>query len=234
VNLSFYLVASAMIALALLLIIKPLLQEGWRQKTSRGPVAAALLTAVLLPSSTVYLYTRLGTPAALDSQVFRNAHNVPGAASVSASLASAVDQRQEEIKKWLITAHAYDTEQRPADAKDAYGHVLKIDGKNAIAMVGWVEADMSQHADYFIDDSSRQLLEQAIALDASNQRALWLLGISDFQQKNYAGASANWRHLQQLLGDGSALAQSVKQQIANADARAKMNGSGSVAMGISP
>lgn len=233
-NLPFYLVASAMIVLALLLIIKPLLKEGWRQKTSQVPVAAALLTAVLLPSIAVYLYTLLGTPAALDDQALRDARVRPDATSVSASLASAVEQKQEEIKKWLDMAHAFDTEQRPADAKDAYDHVLKIDGKNAIAMMGWVEADMSQHADYFIDDSSRQLLEQAIALDANNQRALWLLGISDFQQKKYAGASANWRHLQQLLGDGSALAQSVKQQIANADARAKMNSSGSVAMGISP
>lgn len=227
-NLPFYFAASAMIAVALFLIIKPLLREGFRQKMSRGNLTVALLTTVLLPSISIYLYTLLGTPAALDDQILRSARTRLDAPLMATSLPSAVTQKQQDIQKWLAAAQAYNSEQRPADAQDAYAQVLKIDGKNAVAMMGWVEADMSQHVDYLIDASSRQLLEQAIALDPNNQRALWLLGISDFQQKDYVGASANWRHLQQLLGDGSALAPSVKQQIANADARAKMNTSSSI------
>lgn len=221
-NLSFYLTASAMIAVALLLIIKPLSRGGFRHKASRGALAAALLSAVLLPSIAIYLYTLLGTPAALDER------KLLGTPLIAASSTPAIGQKQQDMQKWLDMAHAYDTEQRPAEAQGAYDRVLKIDAKNTVAMVGWVEADMSQHVNYFIDTSSRQLLEQAIAVDPNNQRALWLLGISDFQQKDYAQASATWRHLQQLLGSGSALAQSVQQQIADADARAKMNTSSSV------
>jgi cytochrome c-type biogenesis protein CcmH len=128
---------------------------------------------------------------------------------------------QQDVQKWLEVAHSYDTQRRASDAHDAYEQVLKIDAGNTAAMVGLVEANMAQHPDFSVDTSSRHLLEQAIAIEPSNQRALWLLGIGEFQQKHYGEASSTWRHLQQLLDPGSALARSVARQISIADASAK-------------
>lgn len=50
-----------------------------------------------------------------------------------------------------------------------------------------------KEADHAIDSTARLWLEQAIALEPDNRRALWLFGISQFQQQDYAAASVTWR-----------------------------------------
>lgn len=204
-NVSFYLAATVMTISALLLIIKPLIQEAFQKKLSRGLLAIVVGTVVWVPVATIYLYRLVGTPAALADPLSRN------------------DQRQQDIQTWMNLAHTYDTQQRNNDAYDAYDHVLKIDAANTVAMVGLVEAAMAQHADYLIDEPSRQWLEKALALEPNNQRALWLLGISNFQQKDYAQAARTWRKLQACISPGSPLAQSVAEKIAVADAKATAN-----------
>jgi cytochrome c-type biogenesis protein CcmH len=221
VNVAFYLATAAMITFALFLIVRPLIREGLHTKQSLGLFVIASAVTVLLPGIAIYLYTLLGTPAALDDQVVRGTHVRSNALPAADVLNSRVQQTQQNIQKWMQMAHAYDTQKRANEARGAYEQVLMIDANNTAAMVGWVEADMAQHADYAIGAHARQLLEQAIALEPDNQRALWLVGISDFQQRDYAEASATWRHLQRLLDSGSALAPSVAQQIAIADAKAK-------------
>jgi cytochrome c-type biogenesis protein CcmH len=203
---AFYLSAAAMMLFAVLLIVAPLLRGGLRQKQPRGLFVTAMAIVVLLPGTAIALYARLGTPAAFNGPIPR-----------VAEVRSPTDA---PVRKWMDAAHRYDKEQRPGDARDAYQSVLAIDAGNTEAMVGWVEADMTQHADFAIDAPARRMLERAIALEPDNQRALWLLGIGEFQEKKYAAASATWRHLQALLDAGSALAQPVARQIALADAKA--------------
>lgn len=219
-NVTFYLAAAAMVILALLLVIVPLIRGGLRQRQRRGLFATALAVGVLLPGAVIGVYPLVGTPAALDDASLRMAPVTENAQPTIAATNLRADPAQ-EIKKWLDIAQTDDAEHRPSDARDAYGQVLMIDAKNTVAMVGWVEADMAQHTDYEIDTTSRGLLEQAVAQEPDNQRALWLLGISKFQHQDYAAAATTWRHLLGLLDGSSHLAQSVAQQIAIADAKAK-------------
>lgn len=206
-NVAFCVIAAAMMVLALFSVIYPLAKESRRQPPSRNLIATMMAIAVLLPAAAMYLYARLGTPAALND---------------SARNPVAIIDKQQDIRKWLDAAHRDDVAQRPGEARDAYAQVLKLDAQNTVAMVGWVEADMAQQTDYAVDDAAHRLLEQAIALEPDNQRALWLFGIGQFQQKDYVAASATWRHLLQLLDAGSDLARSVTRQIAIADAKANV------------
>jgi cytochrome c-type biogenesis protein CcmH len=73
--------------------------------------------------------------------------------------------------------------------------------------------------DHRIDGRARELLLRAVKLEPDSQRGLWLLGISDFQQGDYANAGKTWRLLQPLLEPGSGVAKAVAEQIAQADAR---------------
>jgi cytochrome c-type biogenesis protein CcmH len=125
------------------------------------------------------------------------------------------------VQQLLAVAHTYDTQRRASDARDAYQHALALAPDNTTAMVGWVEAEMAQQAGFAVDPLARQLLQRAIALQPNNQRALWLWGIAQFQQQDFVGAATTWKHLLPLLDPGSALAQSVQQQIALADARSR-------------
>src|SRR5262249_56859034 len=55
--------------------------------------------------------------------------------------------------------------------------------------------------------------------DGKNQLALWLLGISDYQNGDYANAIARWKFLLPLLQPDSDVARSVRNEIADAEAR---------------
>ncbi|HET7925450.1 MAG TPA: hypothetical protein VFL30_11165, partial [Rhodanobacteraceae bacterium] len=73
--------------------------------------------------------------------------------------------------------------------------------------------------DHKLQGEPRALLEGVIAKDAKNQRALWLLGISDYQNEDYANAIARWKVLLPLLQPDSDVARSVRNEIADAEAR---------------
>jgi len=211
VPVAFYAIAAVMIMLALGALIHPLIRQSRAQARSRNMLATIVAIAALLPAAAIGLYARLGTPAAMNGTI--------------ATVTTGADVRQRDIRKWLDTAHAYDASRQAAQAREAYARVLNLDAQNTVAMVGWVEADMAQQTDYAVDAAARRMLEQAIALEPDNQRALWLWGIGQFQQGDYAAASVTWRHLLQLLDHGSGLAQSVTRQIAIADAKADPSGS---------
>jgi cytochrome c-type biogenesis protein CcmH len=206
VKLAFYLTAALMIAVALTALLLPLMRQGRRESRARGVFVLVLAIALLLPLGAAGIYLVVGTPIALDG--------IPRQPSLA-------EQQQQAAKQWLAAAHAYDTQRRPGDASDAYQNVLKLAPDNTTAMVGWVEAEMAQQTNFAVDAPARQLLQRAIALEPNNQRALWLWGIAQFQQQDYAGAATTWKHLLPLLDSGSALAQSVQQQIALADAKSK-------------
>lgn len=211
---AFYLVASVMIVTALLTVIRPLLRTPRHQRSPQLR-SIVLAIAVLLPTMAVVLYSRVGTPSALE------AHAISPARSQAVRDATAEADNaagRHAAQAWLDRARALDAKQRPGEAREAYGKALELDPTDTTAMVGWVEADTTQHANYAIGDAARQLLMRATALDPVNQRALWLFGISQFQRGDYADASATWRRLQQQLDAGSAMAQAVAQQIAKADA----------------
>lgn len=207
-----------MVAVALALLLIPLLREGRKQGHSRGVFAVALGIALLLPIGAGGLYLFVGTPIALDG--------VPKAPKPM-DFQQAMDQLRAHLKQdpsdlrgWTLLAQATTELKQPEEARDAWDHALKIDPNNIAAMVGWAETDSMARSDHLIEGRSLDLLHHALELQPDSQRALWLLGVSQYQRQKYAEAAATWRSLERLLEPGSGVAQSVAEQIANADTHA--------------
>lgn len=224
-RLAFYLIAAAMIAVALLLVLLPLVRHGRQAGKPRSVFVLSLVLALALPLAAVGLYLGVGTPVALNG--------VPKAGS-DMSIDQAVDelkahlaQEPNDLQGWMLLGQTYGVMHRPAEQRDAYDHALRIDADNGVAMVGWAEADSMLHDDHRIEGRARDLLERAVKIDPQSQRGLWLLGISQFQHDQYADAAATWRQLQPQLDPGSSVAKAVTEQIAVADAR--VNGDGKTA-----
>lgn len=118
------------------------------------------------------------------------------------------------LESWMQQAKTHEQNNRPAEARDAYAQALKIAPQTSAAIVGWIAADMATHSDFAIDAASRTRLQQLIAREPDNQRGLWLLGISDFQQHDYTAATTHWRHLHGLLENGSPMQKAVADKIA--------------------
>lgn len=217
-KLAFYLTATAMVAAALALLLVPLLREGRRHGRSRGVFALALGIALLLPIGAGALYLHVGTPVALDG--IPSAPKPMDFQQALTELRAHLRQQPNDLQGWTLLAEATTALKQPEEARDAWGQALRIAPDNVAAMVGWAETDSMARSDHLIEGRALDLLHQALALQADSQRALWLLGISQFQHAHYADAAATWRKLQPLLEPGSTVAKAVAAQIANADARA--------------
>jgi cytochrome c-type biogenesis protein CcmH len=219
VKIAFFIAAAAMVAVALAALLLPLIRYGRQSGRPRGTFALSLAITFALPLVAGGLYLLIGTPVALNGvskQAMQPLSMEQAVTELHAHLAEQPDDRQ----GWMLLAQTTAMLHDPAEARDAYDHVLKLEANNAEAMVGWAEADAALRNDHLIEGRALDLLKQAVQMHPDNQRGLWLLGISDFQHDRYREAAATWRLLRPQLAPGSSVAKAVAEQIALADARA--------------
>ena len=214
---AFYLAAGVMLALALALLLVPIVRHGRRHGRSRGVFALLIAIAVVVPLASVGLYALVGTPSTLGGVEPAKEMDVNEAIT---ALRARLKDHPEDAQGWLLLGQTYTMLKQPAQARDAYDGALKADPTNGAAMVGWAEADSLIRDDHRIEGRALDLLQAAVAANPQNQRALWLLGISQFQHERYAEASATWKTLQPMLDPDSNVAHAVAEQIAQADKRA--------------
>ncbi len=213
----FLVMAAIMVLAALACVLVPLLRSARREGRPRAPFVLALLLALATPPLVLGLYLTIGTPQALQ----------PAPADNRATLANAVQQLQQSLankpddaKGWALLAQAQAALNQPQQALDALNHLLKLKPDDPDALVAWVEARAETDPQHTIDDASRAKLQHVLQVDPTHQRALWLLGISDFQRQQYADAAQHWKTLLPLLQPGSRVADTVKQELAEAEQRA--------------
>lgn len=211
----FLVIAAIMVVVALACVLVPLLRSARREGRPRAPFVLALVLALVTPPLVLGLYLAIGTPQALQ----------PPPANDNAVLADAAEQLQQELARkpgnaqgWALLAQAYSALGKPQQALDALDHLLKLKPDDPDAMVAWVEATAETSPSHQIDDASRAKLQRALQIDPTHQRALWLLGISDFQRKDYADAAKQWKTLLPLLPPGSRVTVAVQQELAAAEA----------------
>ena len=216
-TLAFYLVAGAMLVLALALLLVPLVRQGRRHGRSRGVFVLIVAIAVLVPLGSAGIYLLVGTPATLGGVEPPREMTVGEAID---QLLARLKDHPDDADAWVLLGKTYAMIKQPADARSAYDHALKADAKNVAAMVGWAESDSLVRPDHRIEGRGLDLLQGALTIEPDSQRALWLLGIAQFQQERYTDAAATWRKLQPLLDPDSNVAHAVAEQIATAEKRA--------------
>ena len=210
----FLIIAAVMVVVALGCTVVPMLRSARREGRPRMPFVLALLLVLATPPAVFGLYLVLGTPQALVAAPAPSQANLVDATrQLQASLAKKPDDAQ----GWALLAQAYSALNQPQQALDALDHLLKLKPNNPDVLVAWVEASAEISPSHLIDDTSRTKLQHALTLDPQHQRALWLLGISDFQRQQYADAAKQWKTLLPLLQPGSKVAATVKQELAEAE-----------------
>ena len=197
---------------------------GDSTERTRAPLLAATIVALLLPAAAVVLYRVAGAPQALDpaNLVAAAPAGAPSAMDMDkaiAGLAARLEAQPDDAQGWALLGRAYQATGRAQESVDALrrAHALVKDD-NAIA-VEYAQALAVVAGDHRIDGESRTLLDDVLAREPGNQRALWLVGISEYQAGRYDAAIARWNTLLPLLEPGSEVAGSVKQQIADAEAK---------------
>ncbi|MGH8216223.1 MAG: tetratricopeptide repeat protein [Rhodanobacteraceae bacterium] len=212
----FLVIAAIMVVVALACVLVPMLRSARREGRPRAPFVLALVIAGLTFPVVLGLYLMVGTPQALQPVIPDNRADL---AEATAQLQASVAKKPDDAQGWALLAQAYAAMGQPQQALDALNHLLKLKPDDPDAMVAWAEAKAETSPSHRIDDDSRAKLRHALQLDPSHQRALWLLGISDFQRDQYADAASQWKTLLPLLQPGSKVAAAVQQELAAAEAR---------------
>lgn len=213
----FLVIAAIMVVAALACVLVPLLRSARREGRPRAPFVLALVLALVTPPLVLGAYLAVGTPQALQAAPTDNHATLVDA---TRQLRESLQRKPEDAQGWALLAQAYSALGEPQQALDALDHLLKLKPDDPDAMVAWVEATAETTPSHRIDDASRAKLQRALQIEPGHQRALWLLGISDFQRNDYANAAKQWKILLPLLEPGSRVAETVKQQLAEAETRA--------------
>jgi cytochrome c-type biogenesis protein CcmH len=190
---------------------------------SRTTFVALLLVALLLPASALLLYRLVGAPQALDPATLSAPPTAAGESGPDmeqaiALLAARLEAKPDDAEGWALLGRAYQSTNRADEALAAFKRAHEVAPDNAALTVEYAQALAMARPDHRIEGESRNLLEGVLQADAGNQRALWLLGISDYQAQRYDEAIVRWKVLLPLLEAGSTVQASVKNQIAEAEA----------------
>ena len=191
---------------------------------SRSAFFAAIAVALLLPAGAIVLYRLVGEPRALDPSSIP-----PPAAQASAEhgqdmdqaiakLAEKLKQNPDDVAGWTLLGRAYLETEHFTEARDALKHAHDLAPTEADVSVAYAEALTLAGESHRIDGEAKALIDAALKADPKNERGLWLLGVSAYQDRDFSGAIATWNRLLALLPPDSNVIQSVKTQIARAEA----------------
>ncbi len=190
-------------------------------RRNRGARNAALALAILLPAAAILLYRIAGAPAALDPTLASATPTAPAEHGVDmdqaiSGLVAKLEQDPQNPDGWALLGRAYQSMGRFADSRDALKRAVDLMPGNHDITVEYAQALALAGEGRRIIGEPRRLIEGVLRADPDHQRALWLIGISDYQQGNYTSAIAAWNRLLPNLPQESDIAQSVRAQIEEA------------------
>lgn len=155
------------------------------------------------------------------------AHRVPGSSQSLAQVANdlATYERNvgaipKDVDSWLQMASLKRTQRDFAGAVAAYEQVQALKGMTADSWADYADALASQPGGS-LQGKSADAIDQALRIDRSHPKALWLKATLAIQEKRYADATRLWKQLRGVLPSESPDVRIIDANIAEAEALAK-------------
>jgi cytochrome c-type biogenesis protein CcmH len=176
--------------------------------TPVGQMSAAALAATA--DATAGGATRSGASAAVAAP----AATAPAATVSQADLERRVKTNPRDAQAWLALADLRRAQRDYAGARDAYAKVIDL---KAMSAQSWADyADVLGSLSGSLNGPPAQAIDQALALDGQNVKALWLRASLAHEQHHEADALKWWQKLRAALPAGSPDARIVDANIAEA------------------
>ncbi len=198
--------------------------DAGEQSADRGghKVLVAMV-GIAVPAGALALYMLLGQPGQPDQPFAERAAPTasvpPEIAEMVGKLAQRLEQDPNNPQGWIMLARSYQMMERHADATDAYRRAIALGPQNAEVYSGFGEALMQANGGAVVPEAA-QAFGQALAVDASNPRARFFLGVARIQQGDLTGGLAIWRDLEQGAPADAAWLPGLRDQIKAAAAGA--------------
>ena len=205
----FWALLVAMVLLALAFVVVPVLKP----EIGRKPLLIGGVV-VLIPLIAVALYQKIGTPTVATSAPMPNMPPMQGAMPpghpdnpmMKMDLGQLADKLAEKLKNqpdnadgWALLARTYVEVKRHKDSIPAFEHAISLLPKDARLLADYADALAVANGGVF-DQKSHQLIDQALAIDPVNVKALMLKATVDFNAKNYGQAITSWKKILTVPG----------------------------------
>lgn len=171
-----------------------------------APRWAAVLVALGIPASAIWLYAELGTPAALQGalaahQSASGARGVPPEHSMTDLIAGLMRKLQEDpnnLQGWVMLGRTYNALERFAEAREAFGAAARLAPRDTEVLTRLAEATALAN-DGDLSGKPEEILREVLAIDSRAPTALWLSGLAASQRQQYAEAIGYWETLEQVV-----------------------------------
>lgn len=191
-------------------------------RSRKSTLLASVLVAILVPLGAIFLYQLKGEPAALDPNRMiapttptAEEHGIDMDEAIG-GLVAKLKEKPDNAEGWALLGRAYQSMGKFGESRDALKKAWELMPDNHDLTVEYAQALALSKEGRRIDGESKSLIEGVLKADPDHQRALWLIGISDYQAGDFNAAITAWNRLLPALPAESDIAQSVRAQIADA------------------
>ena len=190
------------LALAAVLVACAIAFAGWSLWRGARPLAFGL--ALGLPVTAVALYMLLGAPAALDPAKLVPEERTPTMEEAIARLEQHLAQDPGDLEGTVLLARSYMALERFDRAPALFARAVALAPDDVDLSVDYAEALLRTSPDRTFPPEAVARLEQALARNPTQQRALFFLGLHRMQQGQPAEAAKLWETLLPLLDPDAA------------------------------
>jgi len=178
-------------------------------------LAVAAIASLLIPFTALIVYATLGTPTVVgaDTATMRQEISPQMLEKATAELRERVQKAPQDAEGWTMLAEAEMLAGNGKRAAEAYGRAVALTPGQPRLLADYAEAQMlAQGGDF--SGKPVELLEQALAIDPNEDKAVALMGAAQYRIGNRARALSYMKQLAAKMQPGSHEAQRLGEVIA--------------------
>jgi cytochrome c-type biogenesis protein CcmH len=199
---------------------------------SSGGRWLALVLAVAVPATAVYLYLQIGeremiqrmeavafggdTPQTL---IGPDGQELPPLEVLVQRLAERLNDDPGNIDGWLMLGRTYFTMRQPAQALEAISRAYLLAPERPEVALAYAEA-LAANSNNSLEGEPAKLIEQVLEREPDNTSGRWLLGMLYYQRGQFTAAATAWQRILDEMEPGSEEAEDMRGMIAEARSQA--------------
>ncbi len=201
--------------------LSPILLKG---STVQGSSKLLLLVALFVVPFSFFFYNKLGNPKAVDyvaptqqqaqaSQNNTQQSKVPQMSMEEAikQLEARLEQNPEDVDGQMLYARSLVSMKKYAQAVLAYRKSNELAPNESVILTELAETIALANNNRSFLGEPEELLSRAVELEPDNQKALWLLGMTFYEHKDFTKANELWTKLYRMMSDEGAKKQLAQQ-----------------------
>lgn len=185
--------------------------------SDQGRFVIAILL-LLIPGVSLLFYQVLGEPYALAKAELQATQTkaVTNIAQMVGKLEQRLKAQPDDPEGWLMLGRSFSYLQQYQKAAAAFAELYRRQPDNLEAMMQYAN-NLAMARNGRMAGEPAQLIAQVLERDPNNANALWLAGIAEAEQSNFADAKIHWQKLLTLLPPDSESVPQVRKMLAALD-----------------